>query len=272
MRLELARAFDRAPASWAVSLHESTPPQADVVVAAPDMSIDGAIAFDPDDPDALIATIHDALATNARQVIGIAGARGGSGATTLTLHLAARAGTGSCVIETPGAGVAERLGFESDHVDWRNPDIELAALSVPGGFRVLLAPHNGDVDEMAGVVDRARRTFDTVLIDLAVPRVMPKFVDVAILVMPPTIPGARSASDLLASAKEVPWAVVTNRTGRGGESSRAQLQNLIGRRVTLELSHTPALRDSEDDDRLLTSEFHPWVRRAGRLWESIKQR
>jgi hypothetical protein len=61
------------------------------------------------------------------------------------------------------------------------------------------------------------------------------------------------------------WLLVSNRCGPGGETTRAELQAIIGRRVALELPCAPSLRDAEDDGRLLTSRLSPWVRRVDRL-------
>ena len=270
LRHQLSKAFDRCPSEWDVTLHETPPTDVDVVIAAPDVSVEGAIAFDPDHPDEAIDEIETAFASRTKQLIWVAGARGGCGVTTVALHLAALAGADSCVVETPGAGVADRLGFEPGYLDWREPDIDLAALSVPTGFRVLLAPRDGQSMDVPDVIERARQRFDHVIVDGGTASDIPRELDAYVLVTSPTVPAARRAGSLLVSHNDHPWAVIANRTGGGGETSRSELQTLIGRRITLELPHTPALRDVEDDGRLLVSERHRWVRRMRLLWNALK--
>jgi hypothetical protein len=67
-------------------------------------------------------------------------------------------------------------------------------------------------------------------------------------------------------ASRSPWAVVTNKLGPGGETTRAELQELLGGRpIAIELPCCPALRDAEDDARLLASDRHRWRRAVKRL-------
>src|SRR5687768_12235460 len=141
MRLELARAFDAAPPSWSVTLHEEPPADADVVVCGPDRQVAGAIRFDPADPDELLGSIRAFTSTAHRRPIVVVRATGGCGATSVALHLAAI--SGGCAIEASGSDVRRRLDMSSAK-SWepalRDEPLELCALPVAPGFRVLLSP------------------------------------------------------------------------------------------------------------------------------------
>ncbi|HET7481300.1 MAG TPA: hypothetical protein VFK89_00430, partial [Actinomycetota bacterium] len=132
-------------------------------------------------------------------------------------------------------------------------------------------PRDGDAGEIADVAARAVREFPFTVVDAG--RTWPSGLraDAAVVVVPRNVAGARAAAALLSEREDVPAAVITNRTGRGGEMSRQDLQRIIGRPIALDLPHTPALRDAEDDGRLVTSPFLAWSRRIERLCRAIKR-
>ena len=95
-------------------------------------------------------------------------------------------------------------------------------------------------------------------------------VDAGVLVVPPTMPGVRRAAAVLERHDAVRWAVVLNRMGPGGETTRAELHRVLGRRTALELPCSPSLRDAEDDARLVTSSWTRYVRRVDRLLHALE--
>jgi hypothetical protein len=103
------------------------------------------------------------------------------------------------------------------------------------------------------------------LLDVILP-----LVDAAVLIVSPTIPHVRRAAVLLEStAQQTRWAIVLNRLGPGGETTRIALQRLLGHPITMELPCCPALRDAEDDCRLVTSPLHRWRRAVVRLARAV---
>ncbi|MBA3290888.1 MAG: hypothetical protein H0U17_05275 [Actinobacteria bacterium] len=271
-RLEAARAFDDAPPEWSVTLHTTAPPDADVVVLGPDAEGDG-IPFDPEDPTRVIEEIRARAAGARGAVLVVASASGGVGATSLALHLAAAVAP-VCAVGyldlSNGAGA--RLGLTpGEHLSWADLDegddsIARCALPVEAGFRALIAPERHDEGEDV-VLKRARAAFDLLVVDAPHPAcnlALPE-ADVAVLVLTPSVPQAARASALLECWPTLDWAVVANRIGPGGETTSAQLADLVGRRVALELPCSSALRDAEDDGRLLSLRWTRYGRAVGRL-------
>jgi hypothetical protein len=93
----------------------------------------------------------------------------------------------------------------------------------------------------------------------------------AVLVTPPTRPGALRARALVRRWPDLRWAVITNKVGPGGETTRAEMQEVIGHRVALELPCAPALRDAEDDGRLLRTRWSRWGRGIARLARALQR-
>jgi len=275
VRLEAASAFDDAPISWSVSLHTSVPDDADIVVLGPDAVGDG-IPFDPVDPKRAIDEIKSRTHSFEGAVIAVTSASGGVGSTSLALHLAAALAPAAAVgfIElAPGAGL--RLGLApGDHLTWANLDessesIARCFLPVAPGFRALLAPEEGG--DPGVTLKRARKAFDLVVVD-APPRgasIAMSEADAAVVVMGPSVPQAHRARALIGDWPDLDCAVVVNRLGRGGETTRAQLADLVGTPVSLELPCCPALRDAEDDGRLVSLTWTRYGRAVARLADAL---
>jgi len=275
VRLEAASAFDDAPISWSVSLHTSVPDDADIVVLGPDARGDG-IPFDPTDPQQTIDEIKSRTRSDDGAVIAVTSASGGVGSTSLALHLAAALAPAAAVgfIElAPGAGL--RLGLSpGDHLTWAdldesNESIARCFLPVAPGFRALLAPEErGD----PGVsLKRARKSFDLVVVD-APPHnasIAMSEADAAVVVMGPSVPQAHRTRTLIGDWPDLECAVVVNRLGRGGETTRAQLADLVGKPVSLELPCCPALRDAEDDGRFVSLTWTRYGRAVARLADAL---
>ena len=269
-RMQLARAFDEAPPTWLVSLHDDAPPTADVIVCGPGIDIEGAIPFDPQAPQLAIAEVQRRVRScSVGRRIFVCGATGGSGATTLALHLAA-AGR-ACVVEASRSGVRKRLGLASARPWPTATDEELAPLPVAPGLRVLLAPPTFTIEDTRRIVDRAASTFSSVIVDCE-SRDVEELVspgDIGVLVSLPTRPAIEHAKDIV--GLEGPrWAVVTNRIGPGGCLTRRRLEVLLDHRIAIELPCSAALRDSEDEGALLTSPMSPWWWKVKRLWRALE--
>lgn len=266
-RLELARAFDAAPTAWRVTLHTEIPGGADVVVLGPDVDGDG-IPFDPDDPDALIPAIEAALAREAsNNVVVVIGTGGGVGTTTVALHLAMNAARSRSTCCIGGLDLSLRLDLPAEAPVWSGDgtDIDRAAIPVAGGFRAVVGT------DLASAAEAARDLFDAVIVDGGSSDASVRGARAAILVCPPTVPGARRGSALVAKHPDVTWAVVTNRLGPGGEMTRVALEQILERRITLELPTCAPLRDAEDDGRLLDSVLYRWPRRVAQLWTALER-
>ena len=264
LRLAAAAAFDTAPPEWEVTLHHEPPPGADLVVAVGD-ACEADVRVDPGRTEDVVAKVRSALEATATDVIAVVGASGGCGATSIALHLAAQ-GTGrACVMDLQARpSCAVRMGLEPE-------DLSATAgpVSVAGGFALTFAAPGVAAERLSAL----RREFARVIVDCP-PAVLPELVDqcdAVVLVITPTIGSATAAAGLLDALGEVPVAVATNRLGPGGETTRAELQRILGRRVALELPCSRGLRDSEDDSCLLTSPWSPWLRRVTRLSMALER-
>jgi hypothetical protein len=283
VRLKAARAFDAAPASWQVQLHESPPDDADVVVTGPDMDAPSGIAFDPDHPEDLLDRVLRAAAPTAGgSGVVVTGSGGGAGVTTVALHLSSEAASrGAEVLYADldlSWGAPSRLGLSPDVRTWADvgdtpPSLQLAAVPVPGRFRALFSPGSAVSAVPVDLVTRAVGEFRHVVVDAPslspVPELMSS-IRTGVLVVSPTAPAARRAREVLESYPECRWAIVSNRTGPGGETTRSGLERILDRKVALELPCTPALRDAEDGCRLLAHRWSRWARGISRLWRALE--
>jgi hypothetical protein len=173
----------------------------------------------------------------------------------------------SCFVEaSAAAGAAERLGFDRARLrTWSaSEDARRGALPVEGGFRAAFAPYSSIID--APALDAFREAFDRVVIDSPPIDLLPSADVVAVVVVAGVVSAARRAVSLTDRAD----AIVLNRVGGGGETTRAGFEAVLGARVALELPQCPALRDSDDDGRLLRAGSR-WSRKVERLALSIER-
>lgn len=281
-RLEAARAFDSAPSHWIVELHHDPPADADVVVAGPDMDIEADAVFDPALPGRVLDDVAGAAnRSQGARVVAVTSPSGGTGVTSIALHLARAAARSSsvcladCDVEW-GAGY--RLGLPDTARTWADAgdsgeSILRAALPVPGGFRVLVGPMEAGSPGLGALLGGARSQFDRVIADAGRASTVPALLraaDAVVMVLAPTAPSARRGRDVIDGMTGAQTAIVTNRTGPGGETTRSQIERILGRKVALELPCDPKLRDAEDDGRLLASPWSRWERSIHRLWRTLE--
>lgn len=272
IRRRLAEAFDEAPSSWRITLHEEAPLDADVIVCGPDRSHDGAVRFDPDRSEDLVAEIGARLALTSRGAIFVVGAAGGCGATTVALHLAALAG--GCALEASAGDMRRRLDLGTAR-SWAATDdepVELGAVPVAPGFRVLLSPGASPLEEVHAVLGRSLAAFEHVLVDSpasCLDGLAGGDGHIGVIVLTPTRPSAVRAREIASAHPSIRWAFVTNRVGPGSALTRRSIEALLGWRIALELPCSAGLRDAEDHGRLLTSAFSPWLWQLKRLWRAL---
>ncbi len=281
MKLEVARAFDSAPASWAITLHDSPPGDADVLVFGPDVQAGGGIVFDPLQPSAVVQSVAAQAERSRSTAIVVTSASGGTGVTTLALHLAAATAEWSktCFVDADVlSGAALRLHLEeSSHRTWADlegdEDVLKTALPLPHGFRALFAPQSWAGDPFGHAVTRAQARFETVVIDapFSCPwPLVPEGAATGVLVMSPTLPSAHRTRAFLDEHCSTMWAVVCNRLGPGGEMTRTELERIVEHRIGLELPCTPALRDAEDEGKLLGLRVSRYSRRVVQLARALR--
>lgn len=256
-RLALVRALDRAPTSWHLSLHKDIPDDVDVIVCDPGVDAPGAVVVSEGAPNDLVERITERAGPGGRTLV-VTSPGGGTGATSITLHLAAELavrGRSTCVLDLDAEwGLRGRLGLD--------PAGEAEVpIPVAGNFRLLQG-----IDRL----EQARANFDHVLVDAprSVLEGLAGRVRDALLVMAPTPEGARRARCLLDAHPSFEWLVIANRTGPGGETTRVQLSRIVARPV-IELPCCPALRDAEDDGRLIARRWSRWSRGVSRIAEGI---
>jgi hypothetical protein len=178
-------------------------------------------------------------------------------------------------------GTAVRLGIEDGaHKTWADAvnggdELLRAALPVPGGFRALLGPADGTAGDGLTVLARATESFERVVADVPYGPWLARALNRAsagVLVVAPSLEGARRTRTVLIEHPTTSWAVVLNRTGHGGQITKGRFANLIGRSVTVELPCTPVLRDSEDEGRLCSRRWTRWARRVETLARTLDKR
>ncbi len=261
-----------------MKLFESPPADADVIVSCPDVEPAG-IAFDPKAPQRCLAEVERAANSTGRgRIIGVAGAGGGVGTTSVALHLAAALSSNgsACYFEAdPNRGARTRLAFDNDVPTvedlMKKGSIMRAAIPVRGGMRVVLA--SDDFHERATAVDRCRATFAVTIVDLGANCTdvdLLEQTDLSVLVMVPSLPAATRAAMKLAD-HDLDWAVVSNRLGPGSEATKRALERRLGRPIGIELPCAPALRDAEDRGDLLISRWSRWWLGIQRLARSLER-
>lgn len=292
MRMAAATAFDAAPPEWAVDLYTDRPTDCDVVLVCPDVAetVPGAIPFDPAQPAEALAAIAARVSARRLPTIMVTGAGRGAGVTSLALHLSAAMAPHAavCYVDLDRRwGAAARLGLDQGALKtWGSFDgslqsLKACALPVRGGFRALFSPLSenclgrepqASLDEGV-LLAQARAGFEVVVADVPSSGVLERIAkqcEVGVLVLAPARPAAVRARFLLERWPDLNWLPVTNRSGPGGETTRAELQSIIGRSIRLELPCAPSLRDAEDDGRLLSSRLSPWARRVDRLARALR--
>jgi Mrp family chromosome partitioning ATPase len=273
VREQMAAAFDTSPASWNVSLHRE-PVSADAVVYGPDMGPASGIVFDPSDPESAYQRIR-AMTSTEPPVITVTSTQGGTGATSVALHLAASAARTRqvCLVDLDLTwGIEWRLGFDEMR-RWQQDEAVLeAAVPVAGGFKVV-APAAKSSQALDDLVKGAAGAFEVVIADAPSGAALDAALarsSVGVLVVPATVPGARKARAFCARQNEARWAIVANRLGGGGETTLDGLRRISGRRIALELPCTPSLRDAEDKGKLLLSPWSRWSRRIDSLARALQ--
>ena len=286
MRMAAASAFDDAPSDWLVELYTDPPAQCDVLLVCPDVSevISGGIRFDPANPAEVLSEIAGRSSTRGIPTVAVSGAGRGCGVTSLALHLSSALVplTDVCFVDLDRRwGAAPKLGLDPfttktwEDFDGSPETLRACALPVRGGFRTLFSPfgeEQGERPDEGQLLSKANALFGAVVVDVpsasALERAAPQC-EVFVLVLPPTRPAAGRARRLIDNWPQLNWLLISNRCGPGGESTKAELQAIIGRRIALQLPCAPSLRDAEDDGRLLTSRLSPWVRRVDRLARTL---
>ncbi|HVF52160.1 MAG TPA: hypothetical protein VNC78_00985 [Actinomycetota bacterium] len=267
MRVALARAFDAAPSSWDVTLHEVLPVDADVTVAGADIADEeldppprSLVRIGPDADEDVIEIVRASM-SQSRAVV-VASAVGGCGVTTIALQLAYRAGSDALYVEVdpgPTSITAQRLDLDRIGPVPRPTRWGFSAASVDSSSCDVRATMNGWLSASPVVV-----------IDLGRPAHLSMGDVPWIFVLPPTKLAA-AATGLALRRHPGRCAVVTNRTGPGGEATRRELQVFLGCRIAVELPQCPALRDLEDEGELGLPGWSRWSRRVRplmRIWDA----
>lgn len=245
-RLALVRALEAAPAGWSLRLHDTAPLDADVIVCDGGADLPGALVWDGEGD--LVARIAELTQGSCRS-IAVTSPGGGTGVTSIALHLAAelvaRGHSTAFVDPDPSSGGRARLGLDESHET-------TLPVPVPGGFRVVGPGTDlGDFDR--AVIDAPAGSLPAV-----------GAIDRAVLVCSPTPSGLQRSVGLLESHPALSWSVVVNRSGPGGEITGTHIERALGLPV-LELPCCAALRDAEDEGRLLARGWSRWTRRISRL-------
>lgn len=261
-RLALVKSLESAPAEWIVSLHRQAPDDADVIVCSIDMGIEGAIIVDPCGATDVLHEVRRVIVARPK-VISVTSIEGGTGTTTVALHLAAALAslgvTTTFVDLDPGRGAHHRLGLQpSDEVGALRP------VPVAGGFRFLADAADSSVpddlpdDTQQVVLDVRPESLDR----------LAGCIDVSLILVRPTPAGMQRARAIIEAHESVAWCPVLNRVGRGGQTTMSQVERALGGRV-IELPVCPGLRDVEEEQRLLSPGWSRWYRKLHRLAGSL---
>jgi hypothetical protein len=282
LRLRVAEAFDEAPQNWTVSFSDVPAPEADVVVVE-DLGAGDGVVFDALQPDRLIpeiqARLRRSLKPSAGRAVAVTGVPG-AGATSIAMHLALIWGRRSetCYLDLDTSwSSAPRLGLPEEAITWAGVKsaeaVRASSLPIAPGLRALVAPVGGTDLEDAKLVRWALKEFQRTVVDLPYARWLPQTadaMDVAVVVMSPCVAHAHRVARMLATISVERIAVVTNRLGRGGETTRAQLESIVGRKIAVELPTFPGLRDVEGRHSLASLTWCRWGRALQRLARAIE--
>jgi MinD superfamily P-loop ATPase len=277
-RLAAARAFDKAPAEWIVSLHHEIPLEADVIALGPDVEGEG-LRFDAGACEDLVDKVTEAATTSGRVIV-VSGVGRGVGCTTVGLHLAAEFGShhDTCFLDLDTAfGAADHLGLEGEHLTWRDVDaspesVRQAALPVVGGFRALLAPHGAEIPE--DLISGATSQFERIVVDCPADgpiEAVLEIADVAVVVVPASGLGARRLDRVVSRFEALPYALVANRIGSGSETTRSGLGRVAGRKFAIDLPCCGRVREAEDRGLLFASPLSRWKWAIARLARILEQ-
>jgi hypothetical protein len=302
LRAAVAQAFDTAPATWAISFYDAAPPDADVIVfAAPEADAMGSeaqvhraasqqprsdgVVFESGHPERLVPAIQARLDRSVpvapcrvAVVTGIAG----SGVSSIAMHLALSwAGRfEACFIDLDRTWTcADRLGLGAEVITWGSAAesaeaLRLASVPIEGGLRALVAPRTALDFSGDTLVQRARSQFQQLVVDLPYHHLESDriaAVDATIVVMAPCIPHAHRVARMLTQIDADRVVVVTNRLGRGGETTRRQIEAIVGHKVALELPCCPGLRDAEGTQRLAPLRWSRWGHGVMRLARALER-
>lgn len=272
IRRAAAAAFDGAPDHWDVTVHRE-PVTADVTVCGPEDAIESAVVFDRDRATEVLGEVERAAPGRSTNVYVVTGIGGGVGATTLALHLAAAFGRSCAYLDLDLTwGAASRFGLDRSEIKtWHEigtgsaDRVKQTALPMAPGFRALFAPGAGsDLPDWRFVLDRSRAVFDPLVVDAPAGMLDEAAADASacVQVIAATATGVARAREHLRSFSGPRSALVLNRVGMGGSIAKAVASELLERPISLELPATPALRDAEDDHRMLVG---PWTRYARKV-------
>ncbi len=262
MRLAAARAFDAAPPSWNVQLSNDGAERADVLVLTPeiDEAPDSAaplVAFDPLDPLAAVAAVARAGASRSPSITAVLGATGGCGATTIAMYLAKALAPEAAFVEVGDPGGSTL----SARFDLALTGARAGPVTVQGFHAYVVS----DASEVSDLSEHRRA-----IVDLGCGGA-PIDGTPTLCVLPPSLVAARRAARIIGAHPKIPWIVVTNRVGAGGNVTRMELQQELSAPISLELAACPALRDSEESGRLADGSWRRWHRGIGRLARAIER-
>ena len=290
VRLAAARAFDRAPSTWTVRLHESPPSDADVAVFGSDLRNEAGdeLVFDPGTSEPIVDRIKQMSSTARSRAYVVTGAGRGVGVTSAALHLAAASSRNysTCFFDVNERwDSSRRLGLDAGHLTWgdlstgedattqKNAEAMRVALPVSGSFRAMLPPDSLEQDVLQRAFQAAEAEFERVIVDCSDPDTLGQVLPQAhsgILLVPLTVPAAHRGAEMLRRHADERWAIVLNRLGPGGETTRAEIHRILEHPSVLELPCSPSLRDAEDDARLLTSHWNRYVRKVATLLAALE--
>jgi hypothetical protein len=150
--------------------------------------------------------------------------------------------------------------------------LRVASVPIERGLRALVAPLTPVEVRIDNLVESARSEWQRLVLDLPLRESEPSLMDrldAVVVVLTPCLPHAHRVAQILPQIGTAPVVIVTNRLGRGGETTRAQLESVIGRKVGLELPCYPGLRDAEGKQRLASVRWSRWGHAVGRLSRSL---